>query len=250
MSVAMTGISTVVGVLMLPLNLYIYCMLLYGKSMFKSSELTSLAVSLSIVLVALCVGLAASWKLQSERARRCFNVLGNCFGVTLLIVSLFVNASQSKVKVWETPLRVHAAVATPIVLTIVLTIGVSSILAFKLQKAERCAVVIEACYQNPSLATSIVLGMFAGTDAGDAVSVPLLYGGYEAVLLGLFCLGAYFCNWTLVNPNEVGLMSAIKGNFQHLSKVEDLEPPFFSPETSLPSSLTEGAPAEPAKDDG
>merc|ERR1712060_585590 len=110
--------------------------------------------------------------------------------------SIFVSEHKSTTPVWKKPPSLHIAIATPIVMAIFVTMCVTSIPALGLSKPERVAVVIEACYQNPGLATSIVLGMFKGEEAGDAVAVPILYGTYEALLLGLFCLCAHFCGWT------------------------------------------------------
>jgi len=214
MSVAMTGASTLVGVVMLPVNLILYCTLLYGESTFTGEHFVAVVSSLAVIIVALFIGLGISWAMESEKARDRFVSAANLVGVSLFFLSLFVSEHKSRTPVWKKPASLHFAIASPIVLAIVLTLLVTSIPAFDLKKPERVAVVIEACYQNPGLATSIVIAMFSGKDAGDAVAVPILYGTYEALLLGLFCLGSHYCGWTFVNPQECTLMEAIKGNFQ------------------------------------
>lgn len=214
MSVAMTGASTVVGVIMLPVNLYSYCMILYGESSFTGENFFDVFECLAAIIVALIIGLGVSWWMDSEKARDRFVVCANFVGLTLFALSLFVSENKSRTPVWKKPLSLHIAIATPIICAIALTIAVTSIPALKMSKPERVAVVIEACYQNPGLASSIVVAMFRGKDAGDAIAVPILYGTYEALLLGLFCLGAHYCNWTFVSPSEVTLLEAIKGNFQ------------------------------------
>jgi predicted Na+-dependent transporter len=223
MSVAMTGASTLVGVVMLPVNLSIYCTLLYGKSTFTGGHFVSILISLTIILVALFIGLGISWCMNSNRARERFNVGANIVGISLFVLSIFVSEHKSRTPVWKKPPSLHLAIATPIVMAILLTVLVTSIPAFGLKRPERVAVVIEACYQNPGLATSIVLGMFSGRDAGDAVAVPILYGSYEALLLGLFCLGAHYCNWTFVDPSKYTLCEAIKGNFQKVGEASEEE---------------------------
>merc|ERR1719265_1170793 len=50
MSVAMTGASTIVGVIMLPVNLSLYCWLLYGDNMFKGEHFWAVLISLSVIL--------------------------------------------------------------------------------------------------------------------------------------------------------------------------------------------------------
>lgn len=214
MSVAMTGASTLVGVIMLPVNLILYCTLLYGESTFTGAHFIAVLSSLAVIIVALFIGLGISWVMDSEKARDRFVSMANLVGVSLFVLSLFVSEHKSRTPVWKKPLSLHIAIASPILLAIILTILVTSIPAFQLKKPERVAVVIEACYQNPGLATSIVIAMFSGKDAGDAVAVPILYGTYEALLLGLFCLGSHYAGWTFVSPKEVTLMQAIQGNFQ------------------------------------
>jgi predicted Na+-dependent transporter len=221
MSVAMTGASTLVGVIMLPVNLSLYCMLLYGESTFTGEHFVSVLISLTVIIVALVIGLGISYCVDKERVRDRFNIGANIVGVSLFILSIFVSEHKSRTPVWKKPPSLHLAIATPIVMAIVVTVCVTSIPAFNLQKPERVAVVIEACYQNPGLATSIVVGMFSGKDAGDAVAVPILYGTYEALLLGLFCLCAHYCHWTFVDPKEFTLWQAIRTNNQKVGEVED-----------------------------
>lgn len=219
MSVAMTGASTIVGVVMLPINLTAYCTLLYGGSVFTAGHFTAVWISLGIILIALVCGLTISHFMDSEVSRDRFNRLANLVGISLFILSIFVSHHQSRTPAWKQPPLHHAAIVTPILAAIAITVGVSSLKPFGLTKPERIAVVIEACYQNPGLATSIVLAMFRGKDAGDAVAVPLLYGMYEAVLLGSVCFIAHYSNWTLVDPKEMSLWKAMAGNFQYRAEV-------------------------------
>jgi len=224
MSVAMTGASTLVGCVMLPVNLIMYCTLLYGESTFTGAHFMAVVCSLTVIIVALFIGLGISWWMDSEKARDRFVSVANLVGIALFVLSIFVSEHKSRTPVWQKPLSLHIAIATPIVLAILLTVGVTSIPCFKLSRPELVAVVIEACYQNPGLATSIVISMFSGKDAGDAVAVPILYGTYEALLLGLFCLCSHFAGWTFVSPSEVSLCQAIKGNYQNRAMTDASTP--------------------------
>jgi predicted Na+-dependent transporter len=219
MSVAMTGASVLVGVVMLPVNVYFYCWLLYGESTFTRDQVLAVLLSLAVIFVALVVGLCVSYFLDSAKARDCFYMIGNFVGLVLFIVSFFISG-QSKKPVWKEHLWLHAAIASPIIAAIVLTTLVSSMRILKLKKPERVAVVIEACYQNPGLASSIVIGMFAEAQAADAIAVPILYGIYEAVLLAIFCVIAHYANWTFVSRTEVSIIQAIRGNYQERAVVD------------------------------
>merc|ERR1719265_2151641 len=55
MSVAMTGASTLVGVVMLPINLSAYSTLLYGGTALGAVHFSSVWISLGIILVALVI---------------------------------------------------------------------------------------------------------------------------------------------------------------------------------------------------
>jgi hypothetical protein len=72
---------------------------------------------------------------------------------------------------------------------------------FGLKRPERVTVSIECCYQNVGIATSVALTMFDGQDLSEAMGVPLYYGFVEAVILGIYCLIAWKCNWTKAPSN-------------------------------------------------
>jgi hypothetical protein len=43
--------------------------------------------------------------------------------------------------------------------------------------------------------------MFKGDDLSEAMAVPLLYGLAEAVILGVYCIGAWKMGWTKAPSN-------------------------------------------------
>jgi hypothetical protein len=72
-----------------------------------------------------------------------------------------------------------------------------------LSKPECVAISIECCYQNVSIATSIAISMFDDPiERSQAVSVPLLYGIVEAVVIGFYCLWAWKMGWTKAPASE------------------------------------------------
>lgn len=64
------------------------------------------------------------------------------------------------------------------------------------------AVAVECCYQNTGIATSVAITMFQGDDLATAVGVPLFYGICEAVILAIYCLGAWKAGWTKAPHDE------------------------------------------------
>ena len=72
---------------------------------------------------------------------------------------------------------------------------------------------IECCYQNVGIATSVALTMFNGTDLAEAIGVPFYYGLVEAVILGLYCIGAWKIGWTKA-PANVPFWKAIGTSYE------------------------------------
>lgn len=56
--------------------------------------------------------------------------------------------------------------------------------------------------QTIGIAASIAITMFTGNDLATAIGVPLYYGVCEAVLLAIFCLGAWKAGWTKAPKDE------------------------------------------------
>lgn len=60
---------------------------------------------------------------------------------------------------------------------------------------------VECCYQNVGIATSVALTMFEGDELAEALGVPFFYGVVEAVILGVYCIGAWKLGWTKAPRN-------------------------------------------------
>ena len=75
--------------------------------------------------------------------------------------------------------------------------------SFKLSPPEVVAISIECCYQNTAIGTSVAVTMFSDPNKqAEAVSVPLVYGMVEAVIIGLYCLWAWKSGWTKAPADE------------------------------------------------
>ncbi len=82
LSVTMTAISTLLSIIMLPLNLLLYSRFSYDDDVFAVLDWMSLFVALVVVIGAITLGLFCSAKIHSHR----FNVLAN--QVSLLLSTL------------------------------------------------------------------------------------------------------------------------------------------------------------------
>jgi hypothetical protein len=75
---------------------------------------------------------------------------------------------------------------------------------------------IECCYQNVGIATSVALTMFEGDDLAEAMGAPLFYGTVEAVVLGIYCIGAWKMGWTKA-PSDANFCTMISTSYEVLA---------------------------------
>lgn len=200
LSVTMTGLSTMLSVVMLPLNLAIYTTGSYSTEVVKSLDWLALFLSLVVVLGGITLGITLSAWYNSTRFNLLANKLGNIAGLSLVIFSAVVSSSGSDVNIWSYDWNFYIAVLLPALIGV----SIATVLAtrFALDKPERVAVAVEACYQNTGIATSVAASMFTGDDLAMAVSVPLLYGLFEAVILAFYCMACWKIGWTKAPSNE------------------------------------------------
>lgn len=222
MSVAMTAISTIAGLVILPFNLFIYSHIVYGDDYLSEAEYWVIVEVIVVVLVALGCGLFTSWLIKRYNdnpyppVRSLFILLGSTFGLLLLVYSIIVSSftDAHTTTLWQKPFKIYLAVFIPLLLGLLTVVPFSKNPRLHLEPPQRVAVVVEALYQNIALAQAAALMMFKGAHRANAVSIPILYGGAEMLVLGVFCLVAHYAHWTLVNPKEDTLWTAITRNFQ------------------------------------
>lgn len=200
LSVTMTAISTIVSMVIMPLNLLLYSKFTFEAHVVESLDWTSLFISLIVVTMAICLGLTCSAYAHSFAFNVIANKLGNYSGLTLVLFSIFMSNSSSESSLWDRPWYFYAGVAMPCVLALIIGNIITSVLL--LPKPERVTISVETCYQNIGIATSVALTMFDGNDSSKAMCVPVYYGMLEAVILGMYCLGAWKLGWTKAPPSD------------------------------------------------
>lgn len=196
----MTGVSTVLSIVMLPLNLVIYTSGTYSNDVVKALDWFSLFLSLIVVIGGIATGVLSSAWYNSTRYSLLANKLGNLAGVALVIFSAVVSSSSQDFNLLSQNAAFYIGVAAPALLGVSVATYLSS--RFKLEKPERVAVAVEACYQNTGIATSVAASMFTGDELAQAIGVPLYYGIVEAVTLAFFCLTCWKIGWTKAPANE------------------------------------------------
>mmetsp|Transcript_19317 Transcript_19317/g.39170 ORF Transcript_19317/g.39170 Transcript_19317/m.39170 type:complete len:452 (-) Transcript_19317:112-1467(-) len=207
LSVAMTTVSSLMSIGMLPANLLLYSWLAYGsdedESLLEALDFTSIFISLGIVLTAIISGLACGYKWDNARFHEISNKLGSISGLCLILFGLFVSSggdgAESNIMTLEWSF--YIGVAFPCLVGIALANIISR--SLRLSPPETVAISIECCYQNTGIATSVAISMYDDVEErAQAVAVPIFYGIVEAVAIGLYCVWAWKVGWTKAPADE------------------------------------------------
>lgn len=201
LSVTMTGVSTLLSVIMLPLNLVIYTTGSYSNDVVKALDWFALFLSLIVVLGGITSGVLTSAWYNSTRFNLMANKLGNVAGLALVTFSAVVSStSQNNDGVWNQGPSFYIGCAIPAIIGVTLATYMATKLG--LEKPERVSVAVEGTYQNTGIATSVAASMFTGEKLATAVGVPLYYGLVEMFILACFCIGSWKSGWTKAPADE------------------------------------------------
>jgi predicted Na+-dependent transporter len=219
LSIAMTSISTILSVIMLPLNLLFYSKAAFStkteekeeeeaNNILNTIDFQALYLSIGITVLAIVCGIMSSYRTTSISFRERANKFGSFCGVALIIMSIVFSTQPStetdgeseiikeSTKPWEHHWSLYVAVAGPCLFGLV-TANIASTL-MKLEKQQVVTISVECSYQNTGIATSAVFSMFSGsqTERAEAIAVPLFYGIVEALFVGGYCIMAWKLGWT------------------------------------------------------
>ena len=109
----MTGISTLLSVVMLPLNLVIYTWSTYSNEVVQSLDWFALFLSLIVVLGGITSGVLTSAWYNSTRFNLMANKLGNLAGLSLVIFSAAISKSKDGGGVWNQDATFYIGCALP-----------------------------------------------------------------------------------------------------------------------------------------
>mmetsp|Transcript_3016 Transcript_3016/g.4442 ORF Transcript_3016/g.4442 Transcript_3016/m.4442 type:complete len:476 (-) Transcript_3016:3272-4699(-) len=202
LSVTMTTVSTLLSIIMLPVNLVLYATTSFSDSVVKSLDWKALFMSLLIVIGGIFSGLICSATIKSLKFNILANKLGNIAGLLLVTFSIVVSSSgdNNGSELWNQPAFFYIGVAMPCLFGLLAATWMVS--CFRLEKPERVAVAVECCYQNTGIATSVAAAVFEGDELAVAVGVPLFYGICEAVFLAIYCTVCWKMGWTKAPADE------------------------------------------------
>ena len=152
LSVAMTTVSSLMSIGMLPANLLFYSWLAYGsdeeESIVEALDFGTLFISLGIVMSAIILGLTCGYFWDNARFHELANRLGSISGLCLILFGLFISsgADGAEANFWEHPWAFYVGVTLPCLIGIALANIISR--SLRLSPPETVAISIECCYQN------------------------------------------------------------------------------------------------------
>lgn len=194
LSVAMTTVSTIASIGLLPLNMLVYVNASYNTDV--QIAWLSIGISILVVITAIFLGLYAGLKLPKHRGR--LNTMGNVCGVLLIVLGLIFN-SGSPVPLWSHSRIFYVAVSLPCILGMLISATISACL--KIPGPSLVAITIEVCYQNTGIALTVALSTFGPTEAAIAAGVPLFYSAVQVVLISTFAFVCWRLGLTHCSPS-------------------------------------------------
>mmetsp|Transcript_6771 Transcript_6771/g.11222 ORF Transcript_6771/g.11222 Transcript_6771/m.11222 type:complete len:503 (+) Transcript_6771:241-1749(+) len=245
LSVAMTAVSTVLSVGMLPANLVLYSYLAYGggnetnnddenddeNNIVAALDFPTLFISLGIVMSGIGLGLCCSYYNSSKSSsppvifHKWCHRAANISGIALILVSVLLSSVGVETNFWNQPWEFYVGVSFPCLVGLLISNIVSRAAAGKqvLTKPECVAISIECCYQNTGIATSVAVTMFSDPEIrAQAVAVPLLYGIVEALVIGIYCVAAWKAGWTRA-PASDKLCTVVSNSYEGTNDGNDKE---------------------------
>jgi sodium/bile acid cotransporter 2 len=207
LSVAMTTVSTMFSIAMLPLNIFIYVQALYGLSV--PLNWGGIMTSVAVVIAGVAIGLALGTKFPQHK--KWFNRLGTAGGLANIAVGI-ATGSGSGDQIWMFPYWWYIGIAWPCIIGLFLAFIIARYI-LRCSGPESVAICIECCYQNTALAIAVAVSVFSREEAQLAILVPLYYGVIEILLIAIFALVAWQAGWTYA-PRTTNLITCISGNYQ------------------------------------
>lgn len=240
LSVAMTTVSTLCSMFMLPLNILIYVNIAF-KSLPKNQctdtedascqdlgvDFSALGLTLGVVISAIVLGLIFGYYNPKWQVRA--NQVGNVCGMASILLGLFFSQTSGDPPLEQPPV-IWFACLVPLQVALWLAYFLSYGLG--LPGPQRVAIAIETAYQNTGIA--IAYGVTLGCEGRRALVVPVIYGGFEALCFGLFSVLAWKLGWTYApsfpsdRPNTVKnqvlyFWEVMSQSFQPLEHLQDGE---------------------------
>mmetsp|Transcript_4865 Transcript_4865/g.14120 ORF Transcript_4865/g.14120 Transcript_4865/m.14120 type:complete len:388 (+) Transcript_4865:80-1243(+) len=217
LSVAMTTVSTIVSIGMLPLNLLLYVQLLFGT--IVNINWFGFGVPIAIVIAAVMSGLFVGTRYPQWKT--IFNRIGTLGGLINIVLGLVASqgGGEDAVALWDYPIDFYFAVGMPCLAGLLIAFGIARVLQVKIE--ECVSICIECCYQNTGLAITVALTVFTDPEeTARATAVPIIYAGFEIALIAIFVLASWKLGFTYAPANEP-FLKCISGNYQPKTDLDE-----------------------------
>lgn len=170
LSIAMTAASKVLGIVAMPLALYVYA------RPFSSAELTipykEVVTTLLVLLVPVTIGMMVRRKVGEAAAKRAERI-GSLAGVSMIAMLVGVSFFRNGNLIFEIPMTSYLAAAALGVLGLAFGDGVSRLAG--LPRDKRRAVSFETGVQNSPLCFAIIVTTFPPETQDVMLRLPLIY---------------------------------------------------------------------------
>jgi len=131
LSVTMTALSTLLSIIMMPMNLMMYAKFSFDADVVAALDWGSLFTALIIVIGAILAGLLTSYKVHSHRFNKMANMLGNVAGLALIGFSILMSNSNEDARLWERDWTFYVGVSAPCILGLIVGNLITSYIGLK-----------------------------------------------------------------------------------------------------------------------
>jgi len=227
LSVAITSLSSVLSIFMLPANILFYHWLIYQVIFINDSNdddnfslnFGDIYIPLAVDIFGIVCGLLVGYTFDNPTFHRYANYLGSICGFLLILVGAILTSANpnspdtdSTTSLLTWPLVV--ATGLPCLLGICVT-NFIAIRFLNISKPETVALAIETCYQNNAIALSVAVTMFGNDPSSRAIAivVPFFYGLVEMIVISVYGIFAWKMGWTRA-PAEASICTVITTTYE------------------------------------
>lgn len=225
LSVAITSVSSILSIFMLPASIFFYQWLIYEIIFPEDTDsdkftldFTKIYIPLLVDIAGIFCGLMFGYIFNDPKFHRYANHLGSICGVLLIIVGFIFsfsspnNSDAESTSLFTWPLAIGTAF--PCLLGICLT-NFIAIRFLNITRPETVALAIETCYQNNAIALSVAVTMFGNdpSQRGVAAIVPVFYGIVEIIVIAVYGIWAWKMGWTRAPP-EASVCTVITTTYE------------------------------------
>lgn len=176
LSLSMTAASKVIGIVMMPVSLYLYAREFTTESV--ALPYGEVIKTLLVLLVPVALGMALRSRF-GERFAQVAEKVGSLAGITVLLALVLASVTRNAAALTHVSARTFAAAILLGVGGLVL--GDLAARAARLPKAQRRAVSLETGIQNSPLCFAILITSFPASMQTELLELPLLYALFVLV---------------------------------------------------------------------